>query len=247
MKMAEASISAMRFSERVCKFLERVEFREATSEEELEAIYRVRYDGYLRQGYIDPSPSRRLTDALDGSLPNTWTFGVHVDGNLAGTIRIHVLQRGYSDSFARQLFPDILDPEIEAGRTIVEPSKFVVDREGAQRHPELAFVIMRLVYMPAVYFGAHHIVLSIRPEHQAFYKRMLMFQPLCPPRRFDLFPMPVHLVGVHFPPVQDLLVAKHPYFQSTEAERRLLFARDLGPSPAPSRARRVAELAADSA
>jgi N-acyl amino acid synthase FeeM len=246
MAVADASISAVRFSERICKFLERVEFKEATSEEELEAIYRVRYDGYLRQGYIDASPARRLTDALDGSLPNTWTFGVYVDGALSGTIRIHVIRRGYPDSFARQLFPDILDPEIEAGRTIVEPSKFVVDREGA-RHPELAFVIMRLVYMPAVHFGADYIVLSIRPEHQPFYKRMLMFQPLCPPRRFDLFPMPVHLVGVHFPPVQDLLVAKHPYFESTEAERRLLFARDGGPAPAESRARRVVELAADSA
>jgi hypothetical protein len=207
-----------------------VEYRRIEVEEERAAIYRLRYDAYLREGYIPPTASRRLTDTLE-YLPNAWTFGIHVDRKLAGTIRMHLLTRKHANSFAYDLFPDVLEPELDAGSMVVDPNKFVVDREGAQRFPELPFAIVRLVHMFAGYFRADHIVASIRREHIAFYKRYLMFRPLCPPRKFDLFPMPVHLVGLHFLPAEAGLVSRFPFFAASDSEKRRLFARDHEQSP----------------
>ena len=230
MVAAEAATQSINFSDRVSQFLQRVEYRRVETDEEREAIYRLRYDAYLREGYIPPAPSRRLADTL-GHLPNAWTFGIDVDRKLAGTIRMHLVTRKHANSFAYDLFPDVLEPHLEMGSTIVDPNKFVVDREGAQRFPELPFAIVRLVHMFAAYFRADHIVASIRREHMAFYKRYLMFRALCPPRKFDLFPMPVHLVGLHFLPAEAGLVSRFPFFAASESEKRRLFVREQDRSP----------------
>ncbi len=54
MSGAVALASAPSFAERGFDLLERIDYRRADSEQEREAIYRLRYQAYLREGAIPP-------------------------------------------------------------------------------------------------------------------------------------------------------------------------------------------------
>ena len=69
--------------------LDRVDYRLAETEAEKEAIYSLRYRAYLHEGAIEPRADRRLADRFD-DLPNSWTFGIFVDGELASSLRVSV-------------------------------------------------------------------------------------------------------------------------------------------------------------
>src|SRR3954453_20910213 len=103
--------------------LEHVDYRLAAPREEKDEIYRLRYRAYLREGAILPSASERVTDDYD-DLPNSFIFGVHVDGELYSSIRISVLNSQWRKSLSSDMFADLLDPELDRGKVIVDPTRF---------------------------------------------------------------------------------------------------------------------------
>src|SRR6185503_15959605 len=124
-----------------------------------------------REGAIAANVQERFADPLDDT-PNAWIFGVYVDGELASSIRLHVASRQARDLPALNVFPDLLDPEIDAGKTIVDPTRFVVDRVASRRYPELCYVTTRLAWLASEYFQASLLLATVRAEHQAFYRRV---------------------------------------------------------------------------
>src|SRR6202140_5066293 len=70
--------------------LEHVDYRLAETAEDREQIYRLRYRAYLREGAILPSESERVPDRY-ADLPNNFTFGIFIQGELCSSIRISVL------------------------------------------------------------------------------------------------------------------------------------------------------------
>src|SRR6202790_5741550 len=76
--------------ERSADPLEHVDYRLAETLEEKDRIYRLRYRAYLREGAILPSESERVTDRYD-DLPNNFTFGIFIQGELCSSIRVSVL------------------------------------------------------------------------------------------------------------------------------------------------------------
>ena len=137
------------FLERVARLLEKVDYRLAIDDEDKDAIYRLRYDAYLREGAIGPSFSRRFQDKYDDA-DNCWTYGFYVDGRLVGSIRFHIATSGYPDMPAGTSFPELLLPELDAGRVIIDPTRFVIDSRASRAYPELRYVIVRL---PAPAYG----------------------------------------------------------------------------------------------
>ena len=83
--------------ERTADPLEHVDYRLAETPEDKDRIYRLRYRAYLREGAILPSESERVTDRYD-DLPNNFTFGIFVRGELYSSIRISVLTSEYRGS-----------------------------------------------------------------------------------------------------------------------------------------------------
>src|ERR1700686_5891805 len=96
-QMRSAAEAIARFPERSADPLEHVDYRLAETPEEKDKIYRLRYRAYLREGAILPSESQRVTDPYD-DLPNNFTFGVYVQGELYSSIRISVLTSEYRGS-----------------------------------------------------------------------------------------------------------------------------------------------------
>ena len=52
------------------------------------------------------------------------------------------------------VFPDLLEPELRAGKTIIDPTRFVADPSREKRFPELPYVTLRLAYVSCGFFNA---------------------------------------------------------------------------------------------
>ncbi|MDB5568412.1 MAG: hypothetical protein JWP84_4978 [Tardiphaga sp.] len=212
------------------ELLDRVDYRLAETEAEKQAIYSLRYRAYLHEGAIEPRSDRRLTDRFD-EAPNSWVFGVFVDGQLASSLRISVATPEHPDTPAVDAFPDILKPELARGKIIVDPNRFVA--EPHQKLTHLPYMTLRLAYVACSYFNADIGTATARAEHQAFYRRVFLHESLCAPRPYPTLTKPLALMAVNFPAMRDRVFARYPYFRSSFFERRMLFERNsMHPSPA---------------
>jgi N-acyl-L-homoserine lactone synthetase len=227
------------FSDRVAQLLDRIDCRPAYSEEEREAIFRLRYQAYLREGAIGPNFSGTFCDPYDDS-ENAWLFGLYLEGELASSIRLHVAAGAYRDFPSRKVFADLLEPELDAGRVIVDPTRFVTDRRHSRLNPGLPHVTLRLAWLAAEYFAADHFLVAVRAEHQAFYRRTFNHRPICEPRPYPLLAKPISLMTLRYPSVAAQVHQRYPFFRSTFFERRMLFDRDLSLPQFPLRTEVVA-------
>jgi N-acyl-L-homoserine lactone synthetase len=231
---ASAALLPLGLADRVQLLLQRVEYRRADTDDDREAIYRLRYDAYLREGAIEPSFGRRFSDAYD-DLDNAWIVGTHLDGRLVSSMRIHVGTSDYPEMVASNVFPEYVRPELDAGKTIIDPTRFVVDPAMARAYPDLSYVTVRIGHMAAEHFDADIVLATVRAEHQAFYKRVFGHTTVCPPRPYPTLIKPLSLMMLDYPANRDEIMRRYPFFGSTAAERVAVFGQ-----PVPSSRRRVA-------
>jgi hypothetical protein len=189
------------FSDRVAQLLDRIDCRPADSAEDREAIFRLRYEAYLREGAIAPNFLGTFWDPYDDA-DNAWLFGLYLDGELASSLRLHIATREHPDSPSHHVFPDLLQPE-------------------------LTYATVRLAWLAAEHFEADHFLVAVRAEHQAFYRRTFNHRLICEPRPYPLLAKPISLMTVHYPSAADWVHQRYPFFRSTFFERRMLFERDL--------------------
>lgn len=210
--------------ERGVELLDQVDYRLAVTEEDKDAIYRLRYRAYLNEGAIEPNRDRKVTDRFD-DLPNSWIFGVYFDGVLASSIRISVASPENADTPSVAVFPDLLEPLLKAGKIMVDPTRFVADPSREKRFPELPYMTLRLAYAACGYFNADLGLATVRVEHQAFYRRVFLHKPISPPRVYPGLVKPISLMSVDYPAMRDKVFARYPFLRSTYFERRMLFDR----------------------
>src|SRR5438876_1862058 len=204
--------------------LEQVDYRLAETSEDQEEIYNLRYRAYLREGAIHESPLQRNTDQYDG-LPNSWTFGVYFHDELYSSVRISVLTSAWRLSCSTEIFGEILHHRLDRGEIIIDPSRFVADPDKAKRFPELPYVTLRLAYMACEYFNADLGLAIVRPEHQAFYRRVFLHETIAEPRLLPGLLKPVGLMAADFPALKEKVFERYPMMRSTALERRMLLAR----------------------
>jgi hypothetical protein len=212
-------------ADRMQDLLERVEYRRAETDEDKEAIYRLRCESYLREGAIAPRFTKLFADD-DDEAKNAWIIGVYIDGRLASSVRLHVASRHCPDSPSARVFPEHVAPELEAGKTIIDPTRFVADHAVARACSELPYLTLRAAYLSAEHFGADLVLATVRAEHQAFYKRVFGHRPVCPPRDYPSLAKPISLMTLPFPAEKHNILRRYPFFGSTFDERRMLFDRN---------------------
>lgn len=211
------------FFERKIEVLDQVDYRLAETEEEKDEIYRLRYRAYLNEGAIEPNRERKISDRFD-DLPNTWIFGVYLDGMLASSLRISVASPEWPDSPSVSVFPEILRAELAKGKIMIDPTRFVADPARARRIPELPYMTLRLAYVACEYFHADLGLASVRAEHQAFYKRVFL-HTISPPRNYPALTKPICLMAIDFPRMREKVFSRYPFLRSSYFERRMLFER----------------------
>jgi len=215
---------ASSLSDRVLGLLERVDYRRVETAEERDAIFKLRYAAYRWEGAIPPNASERFSDDLDDTA-NALIFGVYVDGELASSIRLHVGTLAQPQLPALNVFSDLLSPVIAAGRTVIDPTRFVADRAASRRHPELCYVTTRLAWLASEYFAANMLLATVRVEHQAFYRRVFGHRLICEPRHYPSLTKPICLMALDYPTARERVLQRNPFFRSSLFERRMLFAR----------------------
>jgi hypothetical protein len=210
------------FAERIEALLNRIECRPAYTHADIEAFLRLRYEAYLKEGAVLPNESRKLEDRFD-LTGNAWNFGFYLDGLLVSAIRVHLLTDHTHVSPALDAFPEILEPQIAAGKVIVDPNRFVVNPSVARQYPELPFVTVRAAYIGGVHFNADWMTATVRAEHQAFYRRYLSFTLACPPRHYPTLTKPLSLMLLDFKKDARTIANRLPAFVSSPTERRGLY------------------------
>jgi hypothetical protein len=222
------------FANQVISLLGRVEYRLAETREDKNAIYRLRHECYLREGAIKPNKSGLFRDKYDAA-PNVWIFGIHLDDKLVSSIRIHVANKACPVSPGMEVFGDVLNPRIEAGETIIDPTRLVVDHEASRIHPYLAYATVRLGFMASEYFKADLGLATVRTEHRAFYRRLFSMEAMGEPRHYPGLKKPINLLGIHYPSVHEKIVTRYPFMTSSAVERGFLFDRQAPAHAVPAR------------
>ena len=219
--VAEAS-SISRFSGTLVDLLDRVEYRRVDPDDLFDPVYRLRYEAYRREDFIPLNADRLCRDEYD-DLPNSYCYGVYIDGELVSSVRFHHLTPAFRRSPNYSLFGDILDPILDAGHVVLDPGRFTADREASLAYPALPFLTLRIPTIAVPYFDAKHVLSSVRPEHGAFYRRIYKSTALSEPRHHEGVSFPVVLYACDIPVMYRDLLRRFPFFRSTEEERRALF------------------------
>jgi hypothetical protein len=233
MGMQSSARSVISAVGRGAELLTDVDYHLAETTEEKEEIYNLRYRAYLREGAVRESPEARVTDQYD-ELPNAWTFGVYLQGELCSSVRISVLTSEWRKSTSADVFPEVLLPRLDRGQILVDPTRFVADPDKAKRVPELPYLTLRLAYMACEHFSADLGLAIVRPEHQAFYRRVFLHAAIAEPRIVPGLTKAFGLMAADFPTFRKQVFERYPIMRSTAFERRMLFGRG-GQRPVPQR------------
>jgi hypothetical protein len=216
-----------RFPDRVLRFLERVEHRCAVTRAEKEAVYRLRYEAYIREGLIAPSADGQLYDEALDDTPNAWITTTFIDGELACTVRVHVAADEDSALPSLGAYADEITPYLRMRRTLVDLTRFAARVEFAKRFPELPYIALRPGWQALEYFQTDWALATVVEQHQAFYRRVFGFTPWTEARDYPKFNFKVACMGLDFGAVKERVETRYPFFRSTHAEREALFGRRL--------------------
>jgi hypothetical protein len=222
--------SESRFSERLLRFLERVEHRIARSADERETVYRMRYQAYRRNGLMSERADGQLYDSKYDDAPDAWVTMTLIDGELAGTTRINVAYGDYSGLPAVHVYPEVMAARLIDRPVVVEFTRLAARLELSSAHPELAYMIMRPAYLAADHFDADLAVASPRADHLAFYQRVFNGVAWCEPRDYPGLTAKFACMGAYFRANRQRIEARYPFYRSAAEEREALF----GP-PSPRR------------
>lgn len=217
------SAPSSQFAETLVDLLDRVEYRRVQPADLSDPVYRLRYEAYRREGFIPFNGQEALRDEFD-DLPNAHCFGIHIDGQLVSSLRIHHLTPAQRTSPSYSVFQNVLDPLLDQGASCVDPGRFTTDFEASLAYPALPFLTLRLAVLATKYFGSKYGLHSVRPEHAAFYRRVFSSTLMAEARYYHGLSFPMELWGCDAPAVYPKTVRRYPFFMSTAEERQKLFA-----------------------
>ena len=220
------------FARHVLEIMEGIEYRLCESGEDLEDIFRLRYNSYLAVGMIEPNSSHMIVDEYD-HMPNAYIYGVYYDGNLVSTVRLQHVTREFPESPSVKVFGDVLQPRLDAGETFIDPGRLAADLEWSSSLRVLPYVTSRIGILACHYFSVSACLQAIKPEHAAFYKRVHAAEPLVQARDYPGLTCPVDLWQSPCPLMWEQGMKRFAFFRSTALEERLLFSKSSGTYRAP--------------
>ncbi|MFO1114618.1 MAG: hypothetical protein U1E28_02980 [Beijerinckiaceae bacterium] len=210
------------FNDRLALALANVTYRVARTEAERDAIFRLRYRGYLRDGGIGACQSERFTDPWDDA-DNALLIGMFRGDQLVSSVRFHMNLPQGARFPALDTFADVLEPLVDSGKTIIDPTRFVIDPDLAHLGPELPFLTLRMIAMAAEHFDAEIILATVRVEHMVMYKRIVGHRPISEPRTYPLLSRKIVCSTVEIGQMRATAYVRHPFLASTHQERESIF------------------------
>lgn len=210
------------FAENGLAALDQIEYRRVLGGNDLEDVFRLRYDAYRRKELIEPNSSSRSADKYDLSS-NGQIFGLYYEDRLASSLRIHFASPEDPVCPTNSHFPGVLDDYFKRGSRFVDSSRFCADTYLSGLLPFLPFMTIRLTAMACIYFDADFTLSVIRPEHASFYKRYYGMKKWVSSQKVDWFAHEVDLYANGRVENGDSILGRLPFFSSLKSERMNLF------------------------
>lgn len=210
------------FNEKVAEVLKSVTYRVARTERDRDAIFGLRYRGYLLDGGIGPNPHERFRDDWD-EADNATVMGMYFGDRLASTVRFHMNTSVAARMPAMETFGDVLAPYLNSGKLIIDPTRFVIEPELARMGPDLPFLTLRMISMAAEHFAATHVLATVRSEHVVMYRRVIGHKPISEARTYPMLARKIVCMITDTPTLRATAYSRHPFLQSTPEERAAVF------------------------
>jgi hypothetical protein len=220
-----AALSIRRVAE-LSNFAKRVTCRLASSFIERDAIFKLRYQSYLRAELISENSFGRYIEPADHAA-NAYLMGLYIERRLVSSLRLQIGSAATPNFSSLELFPHALEPLLGSNKTIVDMSCVATDGELARPYVWLPYLILRSWIMAAEHFQADYIAAAVRPQHQLFYQRVLNCE------LHSELQLPPHqlasagLVTLNFTSSAKRLYENLPFLRSTPSERQQLFEREM--------------------
>jgi hypothetical protein len=223
-----AALSIRRIVE-LSNFANRVTCRLASSFIERDAIFKLRYQSYLRAELISQNSFGRYIEPADHAA-NAYLMGLYIERRLVSSLRLQIGSLATPNFSSLELFPHFLEPILRNDKTVIDMSCVATAEELARPYLWLPYLILRSWIIAAEYFHADYIAAAVRPQHQVFYQRVLNCE-----LHSELRPPPhrlasVGLVSLNFATSAKRLYENLPFLRSTPSERQQLFERDTTPA-----------------
>src|SRR5271166_4763152 len=170
------------FSDRVALLLARSDCKLATSGEEREAIIRLRDAAGMRERSIHRDRPLTVSERFD-ETGNVYLFGLYIDDELASSIRLHIGSKEHRQFPSFEAFAEILRPKLDAGKVIIDSTRFVADQYLSQLNRELPYATLRICMLAAEHFNADYVIAAVSAQHEDFYRRAFNYLPVSQPWR----------------------------------------------------------------
>ena len=204
-----------------------IEVRPVTVGEDREAVYRFRYRAYRAAGHMRHDARAVVHDEHDDA-PGAMLFALHHEGRMVSSIRFNLVTPDNRAGMSLRAFPDVVEPLLDEGATIIDPTRFAVCPVEGRELPQLSYVTLRLAAMASIHFHADHAFSLVRPSHAAFYRRVFASDLIGEERPCPGVEFGVCLMTSRIRETRPYVMTRQPFFESLASERRMLF----GPVPA---------------
>jgi hypothetical protein len=201
--------------QKVLEALEQCRYSVLSESDDLDQVYRLRYDSYLAEDAILKNERRMMSDSYDES-PNCVHVVVEMDGEYIAALRLHLLSNLEPHSPSLEVFPEIRE-HLDSGQTILDPTRFVVHPGTRKNFLPLHLVALRIPFLAAVSYDVDIVLAAVRSEHSAFYRRYLGCDNFAAPRPYLGLTKPLGLMMTIMAESRDKVLEKYPFFGRLES------------------------------
>jgi len=196
--------------QQVIEALKRSRYKVLTESQDLEKVYRLRYDCYRAERSIAQNERCLMTDAYDDSA-NCIHVVVEVDGEILASVRLHLMSKLSTTSPTLEVFPEILD-DLRRGQTVLDSTRFVIDPAARKQRVPLHFLVLRIPFLATIFYDVDLALAPVRAEHAAFYRRYLGYEVVMQPRSYPGLKKPIQLLTAKVREQRDAVLARTPVF-----------------------------------
>lgn len=183
--------------------------------DDLERVFRLRYESYRAEDAISKNERRLMSDPFDES-PNCVHVALEKDDKFVAAVRLHLVSNLAPQSPTLEVFPEI-DAFLRAEKAMLDPTRFVVHPDARKLGLPLHLAALRIPFLAAVYYDVDIVLAAVRTEHSAFYQRYLGCDFVAPPRPYPMLKKPVGLMMTIMEESRDKVLQKYPFFGVIES------------------------------
>ncbi|WP_298497881.1 GNAT family N-acyltransferase [uncultured Maritimibacter sp.] len=190
--------------------LERCSYAVLTSSDDLDHVYRLRYDCYRAEQSIPENASGTMYDPFDDA-ENCVHVAVRMNDMFVGAVRLHVVSSLDHASPTMEVFPEIA-AWVEAKQTLLDPTRFVVHPTARQLRLPVHYLALRIPFLATDFYQTDIALAPVRTEHSAFYLKYLGYEHSGEPRQYPGLKKPVGLLTAQVRQHRAEVLERYPFF-----------------------------------